>query len=240
MVAIAVEHRPDCAQVFVCCGVIDSRDGAARPTWVIRQRWALADEVDHVGSKPVDPTVQPELQCLVHRVANRSMVPVEVRLFRQEQMQVVLAGLVIERPRRHVAKCRAPVVRRPAARGGVAPDIPVTLVVVSRRSRCSEPRVFARRVVGNPVEGDAETVLMAASDQFVGIGECAEDRVDVAVVGDVVAEVMHGRREDRRDPQCVDTERRDVRDPLRDAGEVTDAIAVRVGERTGIDLVEDS
>ena len=42
----------------------------------------------------------------------------------------------------------------------------------------------------------------AARDQPVEVRERAEQRVDVAVVGDVVAEVGHRRRIDRREPDA--------------------------------------
>ena len=44
----------------------------------------------------------------------------------------------------------------------------------------------------------------AVGDQRVEIGERPEERIDVAVVRDVVAEVGHGRRIERRDPDGVD------------------------------------
>ena len=79
---------------------------------------------------------------------------------------------------------------------------------------------------------------MCAVDHGVEVGERAEDRVDVGVVGDVVAHVGHRRGEDRREPDRVDAEVGDVGQPLGDAGEVADAVAVRVLERPRIDLVD--
>jgi hypothetical protein len=50
----------------------------------------------------------------------------------------------------------------------------------------------------------------------VEVGEGAEHRVDVAVVGDVVAEVGHRRAVDRRQPDRVDPEPREVVEPIDD------------------------
>src|SRR4029079_8819871 len=63
------------------------------------------------------------------------------------------------------------------------------------------------------------------------------------VVGDVVAEVLHRRRERRREPDSVDAKRLrpavEVVEPADEARQVADAVAVRVLERARIDLVED-
>src|SRR5207248_2757888 len=69
--------------------------------------------------------------------------------------------------------------------------------------------------------------------------EVAEDRVDVAVVGDVVAEVSHRGAEEGRDPDGVDAQPRQVVEMTPDALEVADSVAVRVGEGPGIDLIDD-
>ena len=46
----------------------------------------------------------------------------------------------------------------------------------------------------------------ASRDQRVEVGQRAEQRVDVAVVGDVVAAVGHRRGVERREPDRVDAE----------------------------------
>ena len=67
-----------------------------------------------------------------------------------------------------------------------------------------EPRVLVGAVVRDPVEDELDAARVALGDQLVEVVERAEDRVDVAVVGDVVAEVGHRRREDRREPDRLD------------------------------------
>jgi len=63
----------------------------------------------------------------------------------------------------------------------------------------------------------------------------SEQRVDLPVVGDVVAEVRHRRLEERRDPDCVDTEAGDVVEAFDDAGETADAVAVGVEKTARMD-----
>ena len=94
-------------------------------------------------------------------------------------------------------------------------------------------------VVRHPVEQQPHPACVDAVDQCVEVGIGAEDRIDAAVIGDVVAEIADRRGEDRREPQRVDTEIGEVVQPARDAGQVADAVAVRVGERPRVDLVDD-
>ena len=47
-------------------------------------------------------------------------------------------------------------------------------------------------VVGHEIDDDLEAEVVGGGQQSVSVGERSEDRVDVAVVGDVIAGVRHG------------------------------------------------
>ena len=94
-------------------------------------------------------------------------------------------------------------------------------------------------VVGNPVDQHPQPPLVGVGQQEVEVVQGAEDGVDVAVVGHVVAEVGHGRGEEGRDPDGVHPEPLQVVQMPAYPFEVTDAIAVGVSERTRVDLVDD-
>ena len=85
------------------------------------------------------------------------------------------------------------------------------------RDAC-EPRVAVGGVVGHPVDHDPDAARVAGGDQRVEVRERAEDRVDVAVVGDVVAEVGHRRGVERRQPDRLHAERVEVVEVRGDAG----------------------
>ena len=101
-----------------------------------------------------------------------------------------------------------------------------------------EPLVPVRRVVRHDVDDEADARGVHRRDHDVEVRERAELGVDVAVVVDVVPAVGEGRRVERREPHRVDPELHEVRDAARDAGEVADAVAVRVGEAARVDLVD--
>jgi len=74
--------------------------------------------------------------------------------------------------------------------------------------------------------------------QPIKVAQGPEHRIDVAIVGDVVAEILHRRREERRQPDGVDVEAGDVVQLVQHAGQVAHAIAVAVEETTWVDLID--
>ncbi len=82
-------------------------------------------------------------------------------------------------------------------------------------------------------------MLVRLGDERVGVGQRPEQRVDVAVVGHVVAAVGHRGAEPRVDPDGVDTEVAQVGQPCVDPGDVADPVAVTVGETADVELVDD-
>ena len=94
------------------------------------------------------------------------------------------------------------------------------------------------RVVGDDVDRHLDPALVRVGDELVEVGERAEERVDVRVVGDVVAVVDLRRGVEGRQPERVDAELLQVGQPGADALQVADAVPVRVLEAADVDLVE--
>jgi hypothetical protein len=86
--------------------------------------------------------------------------------------------------------------------------------------------VLDRGVVRDVVEDQLEAEPVRFGGERVEVLQGPEDGVDVLVVGDVVAEVGHRRAVERREPDAVDAQPLQVRQPLPDALEVTGAVAV--------------
>ena len=213
----------------------------ARPARVVARRVAvrsvgergvLREQVDDVHAEAVDPAIQPPAHHRVDRLADLGVLPVEVRLLAREQVQVVLAGRVVELPG-GAGEERAPVGRH------VTPPVPVALRVVPAGARLHEPRVLVGRVVDHQVHDQLHAALVDRGEQRVEVLERAERRVDVLVVADVVARVVVRRGVDGRQPDHVDAEPLEVIEPARDAGQVPDPVTVGVGEAARIDLVDD-
>jgi hypothetical protein len=232
-------HLPD---VVVGAGVLvaDAVGELVPGRGVVVEGVVLADAVDHVDPEAVDAPVEPEAHDLLHALDHARVLPVEVGLLGQEQVQVPLSRRLVEGPGRPVGERRLPVVRGAAVGGGVPPDVEPPVGIVPARSGGHEPRVLVRGVVRDEVEDDPQAELTGLGDERIGRREVPEERVDVAVVGHVVAEVGHGGPVERREPHRIDAQPHQVVEVGADPVEVADAVAARVGERARVDLVDDA
>ena len=183
------------------------RPAAQLEARVVAQAFVSDQPRCHVDAEPVDAAIEPKAHHVVDRGADVFVPPVEIGLLRQEMVQVVLAGLFVERPRAADAlEHGAPVVRRPAAATRFGPDIEVALRIGARGARRDEPGVLVRGVARDEIDDDADAAAMRFREESVELVELPEGRVDVAVVRNVVTEVGHRRAIERREPDRVDAE----------------------------------
>ena len=230
---IAVDQPTQATQDLMAVGlVVEIRQRlTGLAAGIVGEARILARAVNDIDAKAVDAAVEPEAQHVMHGRDHLRVAPVEVRLLGQKQVQVVLLGVFVPGPGAAGTQRGAPVVRL------IAPDVPVALGVVPRAARLDEPGVLVGGVVGHKVQQHANAAGMRFGDQPVDIDQRAEQRVDIAVVTDVVAGIGHRRAKDRRQPQGVDAQLLQVIEMAQHAVEVTDAVAVAVGEGTRVDLV---
>jgi hypothetical protein len=216
----------------------------ARADIPVGERGVLGDQVDDVHPKAVGAALEPPPHHRVDRFADLNVLPVQVRLLAGEQVQVVLARALVVLPRR-TGEERPPVVglgtllARHGAVAGGSPPVPVPFRVVLRRPRLHEPGVLVGGVVDDQVHHQLEATTVYVGQQPVELLQRPEQRVDVLVVADVVAVVVHRRAIHRRQPENVDPQRDQMVEASADAGQVTRAVAVPVGEAAGVDLVDD-
>ena len=96
---------------------------------LVRVARILEERSDRIEPKACNAMLDPEALHVVHRLAHRRVVPVQVRLLNVEAMVVVLAGLRVPLPR-GVAEDGEPVVRRfrvAVDHLWVVPHVPVAL-----------------------------------------------------------------------------------------------------------------
>jgi len=210
----------------------------------VGQGRVLRDQVDDVHAEAVDAAVEPPVHHVIDGGADLGVVPVQVGLLLVEQVQVVLARSLVPGPGR--AGEEGPPVGglRPGLAAnvpgaGVTPDVPVALGIIPRGARLDEPRVFIGGMVDDQVHDEAHAAFVDVREQAVEVRERPKHRVDVVVVGDVVAVVGLRGGVDRREPQDVHAQVLQVVQLLSDAFEVPEPVAVGILEGARIDLVYD-
>src|SRR5712664_462717 len=94
-------------------------------------------------------------------------------------------------------------------------------------------------MVDDKIENDFDVALFPFGDEAIEIRKRAIHRIDVFVVGNVIAEVDLRRRKARGNPNSVDAKILQVIELGGDALEIADAVVVAVSEAARIKLVED-
>ncbi len=210
---------------------------AGRRRGIVAELGVLVQPVRDVDPEARHAPVEPEPQDLGELLVHHRVPPVQVGLAGQEVVQVVLAARLVQRPG-GVTIGRQPVVRRPAVRPRVGPHV----VLAARRRRIAgrlhEPGVRAAGVVRHQVQQHPQAPPPGLGDEPVQVGQGAQFRVHVPVVGDVVAPVVVRRRHGRGQPDAVHAEPVQVIQPGDDTVQVAVPIAVAVLPGPDVHLVE--
>ena len=204
---------------------------------VVTQLGVVDVVIRHVETEAVDAHGEPVAGDVEDGGTDGFGAEIQVRLGREEVVQVVLPAARLPRPC-GAAEPGLPVVGRRAIRFRVGPDIPVGLVVGSVLTGLLEPFMIRRRMRPHLVDDDFQTAIVRCLQQRFEVALGPKHRVDGAVVRDVVAKVAHGRFEERRQPDAIDAEGLHIVELGCDALEIANAVAVRIHERARVDLVE--
>ncbi len=93
----------------------------------------FADIIDDIHPETGNAAFQPPVHHVMNFGTDLRVFPVQIGLAAREEMQVVFAGRLVERPG-GAAECRLEIVGRSAVRTRLAPDVEVTKRIVERGS----------------------------------------------------------------------------------------------------------
>jgi hypothetical protein len=94
-------------------------------------------------------------------------------------------------------------------------------------------------VIDDELDHHLDVALVGGVEKLLEVGEGAVGRVDVSVVGDVVAVVAQGRGHEGQDPEAGDAEVLEVVEAGDESLEVADAVVVGVGEGADVEFIDD-
>ena len=196
---------------------------------------------DHIHTEAVNAAIHPPIHHLVDGLAHFRILPIQIRLLLGILVEEILAALRIVLPS-GTTEIGTPLIRlgtrsaRLMPRFGWTPPIPVGMRIVLVAGSL-EPSMLVGRVVDHQIHHDLQTALVRFGKQLVHILQRAEQRIDILIIGNIVAIVILRRLVDRAQPHHVHAKIGQIIETAGDAFQVADAVAVRVLEGTRIHLV---
>ena len=201
----------------------------------IQKPLVLGDHVDPVQPEPIHALFLPKQHDGINGFPHRRIFPVEIRLFRQEAVHIILPGQRVQRPGR-ARKDGAPV-------GGgavplpVPPDIIVPIGVLPAFPALQEPGMLIRGVVGHHVQHDPDAPRLCPGDHPFQVFHGTVDGVYGPVIRNIVAVVLAWGSVHRADPQHGDPQLRKVIQLFPNAAQVADPIPIAIVKAAGIYLI---
>src|SRR3982074_2075551 len=95
-------------------------------------------------------------------------------------------------------------------------------------------------MIWHEIKDHLEAATMNLRKQAIEVLHRPEDRIDAAIVSDIISEIRHGRRVDRRKPDRVDAKLHQIIQAPRNSVQVTNAVAITILKRTRVDFIDDS
>ena len=108
-----------------------------------------------------------------------------------------------------------------------------------RQARRLEPGMLIAGVIDDQLDHHLHVALVRRVEKRLEVVQGSVGRVDVDVVGDVVAVVAQRRGKERQEPDAGDAEVLQVVEPRQQSREIADAVAVRVGKGANVEFVDD-
>ena len=208
------------------------KHGAFRHDTVVR---ILADEIDNVQTEAAYAAVYPPVNHIINCLTQLRVFPVQVRLFYRELVKIILAAF------------RHPFPGRPAEGGfqivgifplhAVTPDIKIVIRILPAFLCLQEPGMLVRAVVQYQIHDDADSSLFALRNQLVHVSQVSENRINILVIGNVIAIVVLRGAEYGRQPDSVNAKLLQIGKLPDNSLEIADAVCVAVVKASGINLI---
>ena len=121
---------------------------------------------------------------------------------------------------------------------GVAPDVIVAVGIVLSFAALNKPGVFVGGVVDDQVQQDFQSQFMGPVQHFLKLLQSSVIRMDIFVIGNVIAVIRIGRGKDRAEPDPVHPKGLYIVQLVIHSVQIPDPVSVSVTERPDPDLVK--
>ncbi|MPM61791.1 hypothetical protein SDC9_108651 [bioreactor metagenome] len=199
----------------------------------------FSDQVDDIHAEAADPFGDPAVHHRVDFLAHLLVLPVQIRLFFAEKVQVVLSARRIPFPGR-TGEGGAQSVGHAAVRGRISPDVIVAVRIVFAFFGFNEPGVLIRSVVYHQIHHHFDIAFVGFRDEMLHLLHRAEFVKNGFVIGNVIPVVVVRRLVDRRKPDGPDPQILQIIQFFGHTGDIANTVAVAVPEAPRIDLINDN
>ncbi len=161
---------------------------------------------DRIETQAIDAEAEPEIHHPQHFLAHRGIVEIQIRLMREETVEIILLRDRIPCPigRLEILKDDA---RFLVAVGIVTPDVEIALLRTRGGApRALKPFVLIGSVIEHQLGHNMKPAPMRLAQERLELLQRAAVRMNLGIVGNVVAVVAHRGRIKRQQPQRGDSE----------------------------------
>ena len=196
----------------------------------------LADLVDDIQAETGNALFHPEADALIQFFSHGGIFPVQIRL---------LHGKLVEIPSAHFRRIGPGRAAEGGAHGigrclriAVAPDEEIVIGIIPTLQCFQKPRMLIRAMVQHQIHNNADAPLLALGNQRVHILHGAKERINGAIVGNVIT-VIHLRGcAHRTQPDRVNAQLLQIVQSADDAAKVADTITIGILKAFGIQLIK--
>jgi hypothetical protein len=194
------------------------------------------DLVDDVAAETVDAAVKPEAKDAFHFFQNAGAPPIEIGLLDPEDMQIPGSG------GRHISPSAPAEIAGPVVGGqGIAffPDPPKIIIAIRAIGFLGfkEPFVLIGGMIDHEIHHHSDAPFLGFGDEKIHVRQGPEFRIDILIIGDIIAIIGVGGFIDWGEPNDADSEVFEIIEFGENAFDIADAVAVAVAIRTRIDLI---
>ena len=214
-------------------GIVDGIAVEYRPQ--IRQTRLLGKQAQNIHPEAIHALVQPPVHHPENFLPDLRVLPVQIRLFFGEEMEVIHLSPFVKLPSTS-GKAGAPVIGKLAV-FAFPPDVVITVRIVNGFPALNKPGMLVGSMVYHQIHNEAEAVGMGRGQHLIKILHRAKFLHDGLIIADIVAIVIVRRLVNRRKPDHVHTELLKIIHFFNDAPEIANAVSVAVLKASGIDLI---
>ena len=179
-------HFPD---ITMCSFQVHTGDSTKLFVWIGTAIQSFVQITDGIDAVAIHAFIVPEADNIKDFFFCLRIVPVEIRLFFCEEMQIILSTLRYIFPGT-AAKHRHPAIRCTTIRSRISPDIIITVGVVAGFSGFLKPDMSVRRVIQHQIHDNCNPPRMSPVPESIPVLHGSEFFHDGGIIGNVIS-IIH-------------------------------------------------